>query len=130
MIGLSPKTGSNMGYYTYFSLDIKGDPEEVEKVQNFHVPDDDTEFSDPFYINGILDEARDHDYKWYDWEKDMKKLARKFPNVLFILDGDGEESNDNWQFRIKGDICEHHYVELPPFTTPELLTEKEKQNNN
>lgn len=130
MIGLFLKTGSNMGYYTYFSLDIKGDPEEVEKVQNFHVPDNDTEFSDPFYINGILDETEDHDYKWYDWEKDMKKLARKFPNVLFILDGDGEESNDNWQFRIKGNICEHHYVELPPFTTPELLTEREKQNNN
>lgn len=130
MIGLFPKTGSNMGYYTYFSLDIKGDPKEVEKVQNFHVPDNDTEFSDPFYINGILNETEDHDYKWYDWEKDMKKLARKFPNVLFILDGDGEEPDDSWQFRIKGNICEHHYVELPPFTTPELLTEKEKQNNN
>ncbi len=119
-----------MGYYTYFSLDIKGEPEEVKKAQNFRVPDDDTEFSDPYYINGILDECASHYYKWYDWEKDMKKLARKFPNVLFILDGDGEEADDNWQFRIKGDICEHHYVELHPFTTPELLTENEKRNNN
>ena len=121
MVGLNfLKTGSNMGYYTYFSLSYRGTPEDEEKLENYHVEEDNKEYSDPYYINGILDDGEDHDYKWYDWEKDMRVLASKFPNVLFILEGSGEDSDDQWEFRIKGDISEHHYMEMPPFTTPEL----------
>lgn len=113
-----------MGYYTYFSLSYHGSPEDEKSIQEFRVEDDDKEFSNPWYINGILDECADHDYneyKWYDWEKDMKVLASRFPNVLFILDGDGEESDDRWEYRIRGNVWEHHYVEMPPFTKPELI---------
>ena len=110
-----------MGYYTYFSLSYHGSPEDEKSIQEFRVEDDDKEFSNPWYINGILDECADHDYKWYDWEKDMRILASKFPNVLFILNGNGEELDDIWEFRIKGDISEFHCMVMPPFTTPELI---------
>lgn len=116
-----------MGYYTYFSLEMLGDEAELEKVRNFKA-DDTMGFSDYYYVNGILDDNEEHDYKWYDWEKDMRILASMFPEILFILDGDGEETDDSWQFRIKGKVSEHHYVEMPPFTTPELMTEYEKNN--
>lgn len=116
-----PITSNSMGYYTYFSLSYHGTPEDEQALQKYHVEDDNAEYSDPYYINGILDGCADHDYKWYDWEKDIKVLASKFPNVLFILDGDGEENEDHWEFRIKGKVWEHHYVEMPPFTTPELI---------
>jgi hypothetical protein len=34
---------------------------------------------------------------WYAHEEHMKKLSNKYPNVLFILDGEGEESGDIWR---------------------------------
>lgn len=127
MIGLSLKTGSNMGYYTYFSLSYHGSPEDEDALQNFEPGD---EFAFPKGIKELIDDLQDSNWKWYGWEKDMKLLASKFPNILFILEGDGENSDDIWEFRIKGDISEFHCMEMPPFTTHELLTEKEKQNNN
>lgn len=33
---------------------------------------------------------------WYDWEEDMILLSRKFNDVLFMLHGDGEDSEDLW----------------------------------
>lgn len=33
---------------------------------------------------------------WYDWEEDMVLLSRRFPDVLFRLHGDGDDSEDLW----------------------------------
>lgn len=107
-----------MGYYTYFSLSYHGSPEDEDALQNFEPG---KEFNSLEVIKSLIDEFDDHDWKWYEWESDMKTLASKFPNVLFIFNGDGEESDDIWEFRIKGNICEYHQVEMPPFTTPELI---------
>jgi hypothetical protein len=40
--------------------------------------------------------------KWYDWEKDMRLLSASFPNVLFTLEGNGEENVDIWIAYFKG----------------------------
>ena len=34
--------------------------------------------------------------KWYGHELDMLNLSKKFPTVLFKLEGDGEEKGDWW----------------------------------
>ena len=34
--------------------------------------------------------------KWYDWEEDMLLLSSKFPDLLFTLSGDGDDSDDKW----------------------------------
>lgn len=40
----------------------------------------------------ILNEA-----KWYDREKHMKVLSKKYPEVTFALNGEGEEQGDVWR---------------------------------
>ena len=39
-----------------------------------------------------LDEA-----KWYSWDNDMKALSKAYPDVIFELFGDGEETDDVWK---------------------------------
>ena len=35
--------------------------------------------------------------KWYDAKDDVKEVSKKYPNIIFQLDGDGEESGDIWR---------------------------------
>lgn len=34
--------------------------------------------------------------KWYEYEENMKTLSTDFPNVLFSLEGVGEDRGDHW----------------------------------
>lgn len=85
-----------MGYYTDYTLNVQpheGDAKcidaiaklienEVEKIGIFG----DGSVSDGWYANA----------KWYDYHEDMTLLSKKFPNVIFYLEGDGEDSEDIW----------------------------------
>ena len=116
MVGepISHQTGSNMGYYTYFSLSYFGSPEDEQALQNFEPNQEDFTYP-PDFIKGIIESGYE-EAKWYDWEKDMQKLTKIFPNITFVLTGDGEESGDVWEWRGKGDKYEFHCVTMPPFT--------------
>ena len=35
-------------------------------------------------------------YKWYDYDEEMLELSKQFPETVFCLYGDGEESMDVW----------------------------------
>ena len=108
-----------MGYITDFCLRIFGPDDKVRKAG------EDIKALSP---DGWLDELVDDEYsalKWYNWQEDIDKVAKANPDVLIILDGDGEESDDLWQYRAKGDKTEYHAFALPPFTTPELLLKEE-----
>ena len=111
---ISPKSGSNMGYHTYYTLSYFGSPEDEQALQDFQ-PDQEDFTYPPDFIKGMI-ESGYNEAKWYDWEKDMKTLAHKFPNITFALTGDGEDSGDVWEWRGKGDKYEFHRVEMPPFT--------------
>jgi len=37
------------------------------------------------------------DAKWYDWDEDMTALSNAYPDVIFELFGDGEETDDIWK---------------------------------
>ena len=110
-----------MGYLTYFHLKMEGSEGAIEKAKSDLLTID--EDFDILWEEGEL-------FKWYEWLDDMTLIASRNPEVLFILDGDGEESDDLWQWRGKGNETEFHNWSIPPFENKNLFTEHEKQNNN
>lgn len=34
--------------------------------------------------------------KWYEHDEHMRQLSKKYPSVVFILHGEGEEQGDDW----------------------------------
>ena len=75
-----------MGYYTYFQLEITGQPI------------DDQVLADDFQqITGYdFDILGSDSIKWYDCESNMRDLSKLHPSTIFHLYGDGEDSEDKW----------------------------------
>jgi hypothetical protein len=43
--------------------------------------------------------------KWYDHEEDMLDLSKDYPNLIFLLEGSGEDEADLWRkFFKNGDM--------------------------
>jgi len=55
--------------------------------------------------------------KWYEWEEDMRKFSLKYPDVLFTLDGEGEENGDIWTAYFRNGKCqiERAVIQVMPF---------------
>ena len=62
--------------------------------------------------------------KWYDHDDDMLALSTRFPDVVFQLYGDGEDSEDRWMTYYKNGRCQvdalHITVEEDPFDESKL----------
>lgn len=85
-----------MGYYTYYELEVKKDGMELNDVLASAIykkaEELDLAFVDVFDENLQSWDTR----KWYDHDEDMLRLSEEFPDLLFTLFGDGEESTDFW----------------------------------
>lgn len=81
-----------MAYCTGFTLDVhEGDLDiktilESPEAEGFEGLD---------YAIGT-DGDRLDDVKWYYHEEDMKDLSLKFPEIVFVLRGEGEDNDDTW----------------------------------
>ena len=87
-----------MGYITSFNL--YGYNSEKEFIDQKNMPDSDLEkIFDWIKHNTSSDMQFDwlDDAKWYSWDEDMTKLSNAYPDVIFELFGDGEETNDVWK---------------------------------
>ena len=80
-----------MGYYTDFSLSHDSDINDEEIADNL------TKISG-YKLNHDLELYQS---KWYSWNNDMLSLSKMFPDVLFTLNGVGEEHGDIWRAFIK-----------------------------
>ena len=94
-----------MGYYTNFTLTAVQYQPDKSFSDMLYVDDDISEqilveldkkydvFTgcDPDLSFGVEGTA-----KWYDWEKDMLSISTIFPDILFKLDGDGDDTEDMW----------------------------------
>lgn len=97
-----------MGYYTTYDLEVEatevkvpihaydadGNPVTVYKHSYYEASDFIKEIED---LTGYSDNIFGDSVKWYDHEKDMRTISRKYPEVTFILSGEGEESGDIWK---------------------------------
>lgn len=84
-----------MGYYTEFNLTIVsgGDKSLIDALRNSNFV-----AVDALMSNGV---SR-YSAKWYDWERDMREFSAAHPEVLFLLEGQGEDSADLWRAYFKG----------------------------
>ena len=78
-----------MGYYTTFSLSLVNGPKEqfdclIKDLSEF--------LKDKNFL-----ETQSFYGKWYDYKKDIKAFSLKYPDITFLLEGDGEDFNDLWQ---------------------------------
>lgn len=105
-----------MGYYTQYSLEIKlmtGEggckhalppdakfcPECGRDLSRPYMIDDQVlAFADTFmeYPMRKLLAGGNECWKWYDCEKDMRRISQQFPDYLLTLRGEGEETGDIW----------------------------------
>ena len=110
-----------MGYYTYYSLHLEGEPDKVKACEEDIIKSLD--------IGEELVKFGTTEAKWYDSDADMREIAERHPDVLICLSGDGEDSDDLWEARYLGRQSEYHQVVMPPFTQLLIKSEKEKLNN-
>lgn len=101
-----------MGYYTWYTADVKNSDSVSLKRQR----------EASLYLANLL-ECSEHekklileaDYpfgwlsydsmKWYNWERDMTNLSEHFPEIEFVLYGEGEERDDTWRAFFKNGKC-------------------------
>lgn len=77
-----------MGYYTQHNLSILGGHWDLLES----IIESDCEM---FY--GLNSDGSPSDsVKWYDHENDMKHISRLYPNLVFKLEGFGEDNDDIW----------------------------------
>lgn len=111
-----------MGYYTYYQVSWDKHSDEsidqaIEKKFNEVTGAGEDTFSWDYDVWDSGDKyALMFQAKWYDWEEDICKLSMAYPDIVFEVSGDGEESEDFWKSVWKDGCYEYHAAEIPPFT--------------
>lgn len=80
-----------MGYYTYYDLSIdEGSNEEQAKAESdINALKGANSFIWEAYHEGVH-------AKWYDHDEEIIEFSKLHPNIVFSLEGDGEETGDQW----------------------------------
>ncbi len=104
-----------MGYYTTFTLDLYGPQEDKDGFadalitrSNYH---DDVK---TLFRDGCVNAKLYYLDNWID------EVALKYPALLVVLHGCGEEQDDIWETRWRGEETETHIFAMPPFENEHL----------
>lgn len=90
-----------MGYYTGYSLKVlKKDGSPLSGAQaiiaKLREPKPRETYCEPAEAFNSDGSFSGETLKWYSHETDLKVFSVRFPNVLFLLEGNGEDSTDMW----------------------------------
>lgn len=101
-----------MGYRTNYKLKMKNLTEEQEMMMIGYI----TKHQNEFYGEDILSDLikyKEYEATWYDHKLDMEKISSKFPEVEFILSGEGEENDNIWEETyLNGEIISAKIAEI------------------
>jgi hypothetical protein len=109
-----------MGYSTFFKISVEGKPFNQKELDEIKLLKAQAAQLNPqlkkVALDGIAQKEKrvvqepeqlikgiigfnpfEESCKWYDYEKDMKAVSKKYPTTIFILEGEGEESGDIWK---------------------------------
>lgn len=106
-----------MSYYTQYELsicssnfeDFDKEPEIVTELLKCDVFKYDTCVYKSFY-----DLLGNNEMKWYNHEKDLLEVSKKFPSILLCLRGEGEDREDIWNKYFKNGKVFTYYAEFIP----------------
>lgn len=110
-----------MGYMTRYNLEVRDTKTDellsvAELVERkvFDAFNDTCYFDTLDYFKELVEYETD-EIKWYDHEKDMRGIAKKFPTLHFRLEGRGEDRDDWWIMDFLGDKwCKSTAKLIPP----------------
>ena len=103
-----------MGYYTRYTLEVRKITDEneyeaiIEELKEDNIYGDSGVFSDSEYSYHEAIFYSDEEVKWYDHTHDMERMSLVFPNVMFMLHGEGEDRDDMWNefyYNGKSETC-------------------------
>jgi hypothetical protein len=126
-----------MGYATHYTLTFSGSRQDQDKfvvfLEESKKKEKDRTKNDFHFANGENLEipvswlydfwTGDADScKWYGNEKDMKVVSKAFPDIVFKLQGEGEEPGDMWIKYFKNGKMQkcHAKIEYDPYDESKL----------
>lgn len=93
-----------MGYYTYYTLEAKDAKTRtfIDEALEREICERLYEISNgAFYYGDTFYECFGSEHKWYNHQEDMIKLSKEYPDIVFILDGEGEDREDIWRLYVQ-----------------------------
>ena len=110
-----------MGYYTEHNLSLVNDTtqNEFDIIKEFRKSSDNAK-------HALSEEGYcENSCKWYNCEKDLKEFSMKYPNIIFLLEGKGEDSEDMWRLYVKEGHSQRCKAEVvfPEFDEGKLLAD-------
>lgn len=115
-----------MGYYTNYNLHVVGiegtdakDETQVRKLKNPEYNNfvqwmkngETGSLASSIYVFWREKEKTKH-CKWYEHEQDMKSVSEQFPNLIFMLEGAGEDATDLWKKFFKNGNMQTCYAKI------------------
>lgn len=111
----------HMGYNTTYSLKFDTSKSKTKKREIFNEIQL-RRAAGMDYLYGIELDGYGEACKWYDHEEEMAEFSKIYPDVVFELSGEGEESGDIWKKYFKNgqkQICMAEIV-YPPYDETKL----------
>lgn len=102
-----------MGYSTYFDLTVHDlkmnkleDEVEMSVISKFREVSERASYA--FDESGCCQV----DVNWYNYEEELQEFSKQFPEYIFELHGDGEDSTDNWKLYVLNGVCQAAHGEI------------------